>query len=99
MYPDTDLPPKVIEATRINRLTAELPERPWDRLLRYKKLGLHAEMAEALIRDGKGDVFDRIMQRVPNVQLTALAYLLTCQLKNARRRGHNASIIFRRIEG
>ena len=93
MYPDTDLPPEAIVATRIKRLSAELSERPWDRLLRYEKLGLPTEMAEALIRDGEGDLFDRIIQRVPNVQLTVLAYLLTCRLKNARRRGYNTSTV------
>jgi glutamyl-tRNA(Gln) amidotransferase subunit E len=59
MYPDTDLPPLAIGNKLIERIEADLPERPWDRSSRYEEAGLPPQSAVQLSLSPLGDVFDQ----------------------------------------
>ncbi len=87
MYPDTDLPPMCIDKNRVERIQTLLPELPPDRIKRYQDVGLSAELSTSLVRGGIADLFDELRTRVPAVQPSLLAYLLTCHLKHASRIG------------
>lgn len=93
MYPDTDLPPQAIGSARVHRIAKDLPERPWDRQARYEALGLHRQVAEVLIRTGRGDWFDEIRHHAPGVSLNEVAYVLTSRLKSAQRGGLDVSVL------
>jgi len=48
MYPDTDMPPKAIGDERIERVTAGLVSRPWERESAFTKKGMDEPAARAL---------------------------------------------------
>jgi glutamyl-tRNA(Gln) amidotransferase subunit E len=58
MYPDTDTPPLPIHDAVVERIRAVLPERPWERVARYRALGLPALAAERLSRSPWQAAFD-----------------------------------------
>jgi glutamyl-tRNA(Gln) amidotransferase subunit E len=63
MYPDTDLPPLAITEERIQSIQAILPELPWAREERYRKLGLRPDIARRMSIAPERDLFDRIVER------------------------------------
>ncbi len=48
MYPDTDTPPKAIPDEWVAEIRARLPEQPWERVERYRGLGLSRTVAHRL---------------------------------------------------
>jgi glutamyl-tRNA(Gln) amidotransferase subunit E len=60
MYPDTDTPPVPIPDAWLREIEARLPERPWQRLERYEKLGIPAERAARLARAPWAALFDAL---------------------------------------
>jgi len=61
MYPDTDLPPKPLSDEYVARIAAGLPEPPWEREERYKRLGLSADLAHLLSDSPRADLFDMLV--------------------------------------
>ncbi len=90
MYPDTDLPPMVIEEARLARIRAQLPELVWEREARYRKLSMPEETIAALCARGRADLFDRLTNDL-GVDTTFAAVILTQWLKALRRRGLDPS--------
>jgi glutamyl-tRNA(Gln) amidotransferase subunit E len=58
MYPDTDTPPLPIADGLVTEVRDALPERPWDREARYRRLGLPDPAARRLVGAPWGDLFD-----------------------------------------
>ena len=48
MYPDTDLPPKIITKQRVDKIKLWLPEQFWKRIEWYNKLGIPKDTIEEL---------------------------------------------------
>ncbi len=86
MYPDTDLPPMAIAQERLDRLAARLPVRVWDRLARYREMGLPADVIEPLCISPHGTLFERVTRDL-NTDPTFAAVVLVRQGKSLRRRG------------
>ncbi len=61
MYPDTDSPPTRVTRERVERLTAGLPERPWQREARYRAVGVPLGTIHFLIRRGGAALVDRVV--------------------------------------
>ncbi len=63
MYPETDIPPKKVESTRLKRLTDELPERPDEKIERYQEeYGLNEQQSRQLFRKGYDLLFEKIVE-------------------------------------
>ncbi len=63
MYPETDIPPKKVESTRLKRLTDELPERPDEKIERYQEEnGLNEQQSRQLFRKGYDLLFEKIVE-------------------------------------
>ncbi len=86
MYPDTDLPPIEIVADRVDRIAAALPTAVWDRLTRYRRMHLPADVVELLSISPRADLFDRITGDL-GVDPTFAAVTLIQQFKALRREG------------
>ncbi|UCG32195.1 MAG: Glu-tRNA(Gln) amidotransferase subunit GatE [Phycisphaerales bacterium] len=87
MYPDTDLPPIAIASERRERMTQKLPERPWDRIGRYARMGVPEGMARELVLCQQAEMFDGVISQARGVKPSLVAYMLVCERKNARRQG------------
>lgn len=65
-FPDPDIPAVHIDASRVERLRATLPERPFDRQRRYLELGLPYTAASVLVADLATSVwFERALTAHP----------------------------------
>lgn len=61
MYPETDVPPITIEAARLERIAASLPELPEVRIARIASAyGVHEQQAHQLVHDGWDDLFEEV---------------------------------------
>ncbi len=61
MYPDTDLPPKPVPAERLERIRAGLPPRIVDREIRYKEIGVPADLRSALAVSPWAELFEKLI--------------------------------------
>ena len=61
MYPDTDTPPLPIPDRMVSEVRARLPEAPWVREARYRRIGLDARAARVLAVAVWADLFDEIV--------------------------------------
>lgn len=61
MYPDTDLPYTEITKSRVAEIAENLPEFPWVKEKKYRKLGLSGHFAELLVLSGFSELFDRLV--------------------------------------
>lgn len=86
MYPDTDLPPMRIEAARLSGIRGQLPEPVWNRLDRFRALGLPEDTLEDLSIGRRGRLFDRLVDQV-GVDPVFAAVVLSQRFK-AWRRAH-----------
>ena len=80
LYPDTDLPPIVIDLERVKNINKDLPENFWDKIQRLsKEYSISSELAENLIYDNKDQVFEELIRNgAPlKVVLTTLTQTLT----------------------
>jgi len=75
MYPDTDTPPLPIADDVVKRISANLPELPWDREQRYEALGLSAGEARWVVDAPWGDVFDALLGSATGIE-RRLAYAI-----------------------
>jgi glutamyl-tRNA(Gln) amidotransferase subunit E len=88
MYPDTDHPPVPIEEKHIDKIKSMLPERPWERAERYKKLGLSDHLINEMLDSDYKNTFDRIASDVA-VSPTFIAKTLVEDTKRVRRLGYD----------
>ena len=80
LYPDTDLPPIIIDLERVNNINKDLPENFWDKIQRLsKEYSISSELAENLIYDNKNQIFEELIRNgAPlKVVLTTLTQTLT----------------------
>ena len=84
MYPDTDTPPLPIADDVVERITAALPERSWDREERYRSLGLSATDARWVVSELWGDVFDALVDHATGFE-RRLAYVIGLRVPFHRR--------------
>jgi len=79
MYPETDVPPVLLDAARLDRLRAALPERPTATVLRLEReRGLSSELAGQLVYGTELDRFEELVGR--GHAAPAVARLLTQEL-------------------
>jgi glutamyl-tRNA(Gln) amidotransferase subunit E len=74
MYPETDELP--IEITKELLSGIKLPERPEQKLLRYKKIGLSEDLAEQVVRSEEMPVFEELAKRFDKLNATLIASTL-----------------------
>jgi len=70
MYPDTDLPPIVLDRDRIAQLRQNMPSRPWERLALTRELGINDDLARRLIRHSGWGLFTRLLERISGTGFT-----------------------------
>lgn len=64
MYPETDVPPVVLSADHLARLSSNLPERPEETRARFREqYALSDEVAGLLLQEGEGDRFEALVRR------------------------------------
>jgi len=90
MYPDTDLPPIEISTERIERISSLIPEPPWEKEARYKKMGISDDMTYAIISSGRSRIFDKIVSlNLTKKQRIIVAVTITQVMKHLSRKGVN----------
>ena len=86
MYPDTDSPPTRVTRERVTRLSAALPERPWQREARYAAVGVPRQTIHYLIRRGGAALVDRVVSEA-GADLRRACFFFGERLKGLRRAG------------
>jgi len=86
MYPDTDMPPVALSDEQIDLAKQRLPVPPWERRVRYRRLGLSPEIIEDLIGDKRAPLFEKAVETL-SLRPTVLAVLLSQTLKSLERKG------------
>ncbi|MCW8816495.1 MAG: Glu-tRNA(Gln) amidotransferase subunit GatE [Ignavibacteriaceae bacterium] len=76
MYPDTDLPPKQIEADRINKIKSWMPEQFWKRQAWYKELGVPADTIDELSISKYAELFKKAFTEWKINPVTAAVVLI-----------------------
>jgi len=79
MYPDTDLPPVVLDPDHIQRITASLPRPQWERLAWMREIGVGEDLARRLMIHSAFPLFEKLYGRLTQdggFSPTALASLL-----------------------
>ncbi len=91
MYPETDIPPIVIDKSRIEKIKNNLPELPEEKIERFKKeYKLNDELAKKLVYGYYADLFEELCKKYKkNVKPTIIAKTLEETLKEVRREGYN----------
>ncbi len=62
MYPDTDSPPLALSEAEVDLIRAILPERPWIRRDRLKKLGLSDSLIKSIIVSPRISLFNTLVE-------------------------------------
>ncbi|MBU0761769.1 MAG: Glu-tRNA(Gln) amidotransferase subunit GatE [Candidatus Altiarchaeota archaeon] len=97
MYPETDEPLVRVSHEYVLKIKKSLPELREDRAKRYVDLGLSAELANQLSKDGKNTLFEEYAEKYGGVDATTVATTLTSTTKEAEKRyGVDSSNISRR---
>jgi Glu-tRNA(Gln) amidotransferase subunit E-like FAD-binding protein len=86
MYPETDIPPIVIEKKMIQRIKKELPE-PWTKkLVRFKReLKLSDELSSQILRSDYLDLFEKFIKKF-KIAPAIIANVFVSTLKDLRKR-------------
>ncbi|HOW84524.1 MAG TPA: Glu-tRNA(Gln) amidotransferase subunit GatE [Candidatus Aminicenantes bacterium] len=90
MYPDTDLPPKVVTEERLERIRRGLPVPIWTREAWYREIGLPADVVEPLAMSRWAGLFE-MMVKEWGIDPTAAAVALVQFPKSLARRGLDPS--------
>ncbi len=76
MYPETDVPPARVPASRLKRLGENLPEMPEERADRYQsELGLNKEVAIPLAKSQHAGLFEGLVDEGADASVAASAIL------------------------
>jgi len=86
MYPETDVPLIVVDKNRVEKLKANLPERPEKRKKRYEKLGLSSELAEQMLHSRRVELFDKLVKTFPKLKPSLIATTILSTPKEVKRR-------------
>ncbi len=63
MYPETDVPPIFVEKERLDRIDANLPELPEEKVSRFvKEYGMNDQQARQLVREGNDDLLEDMVR-------------------------------------
>lgn len=92
LYPDTDLPPLLIDPKRVKIIQESLPEHFWDRIDKIsRKYSIPRSVVEELVYNDRADTFEKLMHKMAplKVVLTTLTQTLTA----ISREGINIDII------
>jgi glutamyl-tRNA(Gln) amidotransferase subunit E len=76
MYPDTDLPPKQIEADRIKKIKSRLPEQFWKRQVWYRELGIPPDTIDELSISEYAELFKKAVNEWKINPVTAAVVLI-----------------------
>lgn len=76
MYPDTDLPPKQIEADRIKKIQSRLPEQFWKRQVWYRELGIPPDTIDELSISKYAELFKKALNEWKINPVTAAVVLI-----------------------
>jgi len=76
MYPDTDLPPKQIEADRIKKIKSLLPEQFWKRQVWYRELGIPPDTIDELSISRYAELFKKAVNEWKINPVTAAVVLI-----------------------
>lgn len=78
MYPETDVRPIIIEASRLNRIRNSLPELPASKIKRFVlQYRIHEQQAEQLVREGYEEIFEEIVLAYGMANVVARTFLNT----------------------
>ena len=89
MYPETDIRPVKITSKLLNEITKNLPERPEEKYMKFKKVyGLNEVLAKQMISSYYLDIFEEIVEEV-KVPATIVATTLENIFKNLKREGYH----------
>jgi glutamyl-tRNA(Gln) amidotransferase subunit E len=92
LYPDTDLPPIVIDQGRVLEIETNLPEYFWDKIERISSTyGISAKLAEDLVYDDKTELFEKLMEK--KAPLKTVITTLTQTMTAISREGVNIHVI------
>lgn len=76
MYPETDVPPILIDESLLESIRLNLPELPEHKVSRFvRDFGMSKEQAEGLIRAGYEEEFEFLASEFGNPQIVARVYL------------------------
>ena len=92
MYPDTDLPPKEITDERLDKISAQMPEKLWEREAWYQEIGVPTDCIEDLKISKLAGVFKEFVadKRISPV----LAAVILIQFpKRLKKKGLDTSIL------
>jgi glutamyl-tRNA(Gln) amidotransferase subunit E len=76
MYPDTDLPPKQIEADRIKKIKSQLPEQFWKRQVWYRELSIPPDTIDELSISKYAELFKKAVNEWKINPVTAAVVLI-----------------------
>jgi Glu-tRNA(Gln) amidotransferase subunit E-like FAD-binding protein len=94
MYPETDVPPVVLDDNFVKNIKDNLPE-PWtDKIERFeKKLGLPKDIALQMIGSDYLQLFEKAIEKYPKVGAMVVANVFTSTLKDIARRKVDVKMI------
>ncbi|MFX1575661.1 MAG: Glu-tRNA(Gln) amidotransferase subunit GatE, partial [Promethearchaeota archaeon] len=93
MYPETDVAPVTVTQKRLERIRQELPELPEKKLEKFREeYHLSEELAGIMIRSLRIDLFEQIIEKHPELAVTAASTLETTW-RNLEREGINVDDI------
>ncbi|MBN1455448.1 MAG: Glu-tRNA(Gln) amidotransferase subunit GatE [Methanomicrobia archaeon] len=92
MYPETDVPPVVLEPERLNFIATHLPETVEHRKARYMaRFRLNDELADKIARSMQFPLFEQIMDVYEQVPVTLVVRTLTDMLTEQAQAGVDVS--------
>ncbi len=71
MYPDTDSPPVRVTQDRVERIKADMAQRPWEREEKYAKLCVAKSVGWKLAVHQRARLFDKLTEKGVNPKLAA----------------------------
>jgi glutamyl-tRNA(Gln) amidotransferase subunit E len=92
MYPETDIPPILITAEKMARITEHLPEVPEQKITRYQQHGLSGEEARQIVYGNRDGWFDILLKRFPQ-EAKKIARILTHTVPKMEKEGLPIDVI------
>jgi len=92
MYPDTDLPPLEITEDRIKKLEKNVPEPVWERIEKYRGMGIPEHLLIPIASSPKASFFEELVEeyQLPPVLIARYLFEKTVEWK---RNGLNLNIL------
>jgi len=87
MYPDTDHPPVNIPRARVENISKNLSEKPWDIEKKYKEWGMPEDSIDKLPVSDYVDLIDKLSKKLKPKDLRTVGIVLTQKMKALSREG------------